>query len=97
MPPEFLAEAEFFRALPPERRRGLRRLLREKRFERQQALFVEGAEAEFLWLIRQGEVRLYKSSDDGSITTLDPVSMPAAATCGGRAESVTRAQAPAKA
>jgi CRP-like cAMP-binding protein len=71
MPPEFLAEAEFFRALPPELRQHLRSLLREKRFERHQVLFLEGAAADSLWLIRHGEVRLYKASADGTITTLE--------------------------
>lgn len=71
MPPEFLAKAEFFRALPPERRQRLRRLLRETRFERHQSLFIEGTVAESLWLTEQGEVRLYKSSPDGTITTLE--------------------------
>jgi CRP/FNR family transcriptional regulator len=71
LPPEFLAKAEFFRALSPERRQGLRRLLRETRFERHQVLFFEGGLAESLWLTRHGEVRLYKSSADGTITTLE--------------------------
>jgi len=71
MASEFLAEAEFFRALPPESRQRVRRFLREMRFDRQQVLFLEGAAAESLWLIRQGEVRLYKASADGAITTLE--------------------------
>jgi CRP-like cAMP-binding protein len=71
MSPEFLADAEFFRALPPQRRQRLRRLLGEVRFERQRLLFLEGDPADFLWLIREGEVRLYKGSSDGTITTLE--------------------------
>lgn len=71
MPPEFLAEAELFRALASGRRERLRALLREKRIEPRQVLFFEGEPAEFLWLLRDGEVRLYKSSPDGTITTLE--------------------------
>jgi CRP/FNR family transcriptional regulator len=66
-----LEKAEFFRALPPDRRSQVRSVLREKRFTRQRVLFFEGQPAEFLWVVRQGEVRLYKSSADGRITTLE--------------------------
>jgi len=66
-----LEHAEFFRALPPERRSQVKSVLREKRFTRQRVLFFEGQPAEFLWVVQQGEVRLYKSSADGRITTLE--------------------------
>ena len=66
-----LEKAEFFRALPPDRRSQVRSVLREKRFTRQRVLFFEGQPAEFLWVVRRGEVRLYKSSADGRITTLE--------------------------
>jgi len=66
-----LEHAEFFRALPAERRSQVRSVLREKRFTRQRVLFFEGQPAEFLWVVQQGEVRLYKSSADGRITTLE--------------------------
>jgi CRP/FNR family transcriptional regulator len=66
-----LEHAEFFRALPPERRSQVKSVLREKRFTRQRVLFFEGQPAEFLWVVRRGEVRLYKSSADGRITTLE--------------------------
>ena len=66
-----LENAEFFRALPPERRDQVRSVLREKRFTRQRVLFFEGQPAEFLWVVHRGEVRLYKGSADGRITTLE--------------------------
>jgi CRP-like cAMP-binding protein len=69
-----LEKAEFLRALPPERLERVRPLLIEKRFERQRVLFFEGEAAEYLWVIRRGEVRLYKSSRDGRITTLEALS-----------------------
>ena len=40
-------------------------------FERQQVLYFEGAQAERVWVVASGEVRLYKSSPSGQITTLD--------------------------
>ena len=64
-------KAEFFRALGPERLARIAPLLREKAFERQRVIYFEGAPADRLWVVRQGEVRLYKSSPSGQITTLD--------------------------
>jgi CRP/FNR family transcriptional regulator len=68
-----LEEAEFFRALSPEQLDRTRALVVEKRIIRGRVLFFEGKPAEYLWAIRRGEVRLYKSSSDGRITTLDTV------------------------
>ena len=42
-----------------------------KRFERQVVLFFAGTPAEYLWVIRTGEVRLYKSSAGGRLATLE--------------------------
>ena len=66
-----LAAAEFFRALGAERRARVAPVVRDRRFTHQKVLFFEGQPAEFLWVVRSGEVRLYKSSSDGRITTLD--------------------------
>lgn len=66
-----IEQAEVFRALSPERLARVKPLLREKRFARQQVLYFEGNPCERLWVVRRGEVRLYKSSSSGSITTLD--------------------------
>ncbi|MFQ5503163.1 MAG: Crp/Fnr family transcriptional regulator [Planctomycetota bacterium] len=49
----------------------MRPLLLEHRFERQKLLFVAGEPAEFLWVVQHGEVRLYKSSSDGRLATLE--------------------------
>jgi CRP/FNR family transcriptional regulator len=68
-----LEEAEFFRALAPDQLDRTRALVVEKRIVRGRVLFFEGKPAEYLWAIRRGEVRLYKSSSDGRITTLDTV------------------------
>lgn len=66
-----LEGAELFRALAPERVARLRPLLRERRLERQRILYFEGAPADRLWVVRAGELRLYKSSPSGQIATLD--------------------------
>lgn len=66
-----LRGVELFRALSQERLRDLRPRLREKRFGRQAVLYLEGTPADALWLVRAGQVRLYKSSADGRLTTLD--------------------------
>lgn len=66
-----IKKAEFFRALSPERLERVRPQVREKTFDRQRVLYFDGAEADRLWVVRQGEVRLYKSSRSGRITTLD--------------------------
>jgi CRP/FNR family transcriptional regulator len=66
-----IEQAEFFRALQPEQFARVKPLVREKVFERQRVIYFEGAPAERLWVVRQGEVRLYKSSSNGQITTLD--------------------------
>jgi CRP/FNR family transcriptional regulator len=66
-----LGEAEFFRVLDPQALARVGPLVRERRFERHRVLFFEGQPAESLWILRRGEVRLYKSSSEGRITTLE--------------------------
>lgn len=66
-----IEEAEFFRALSPRRRAEVKPLLRERRFERREVLYFEGNACERLWVVAEGQVRLYKSSPGGQITTLD--------------------------
>jgi CRP-like cAMP-binding protein len=66
-----LHAAEFYRVLRGERLEQLRPLMLEKRFEKGRALFFEAGPAEYLWTLRHGTVRLYKSSPGGRITTLD--------------------------
>jgi CRP-like cAMP-binding protein len=66
-----LAQSEFFRALSPDRLARVEPLLRQRRFARQQILYFEGNVCDRLWVVREGEVRLYKSSTSGEVTTLD--------------------------
>ena len=66
-----LAEAEFFRAMSRERLQRIRPHLTQREFGRGRVLFFEGQPADHLWAIRRGEVRQYKSSPDGHVTTLE--------------------------
>jgi CRP/FNR family transcriptional regulator len=66
-----LEAAEFFRALTHERLERVRPLLVMKRFERQKILFFAGQPADALWVVQTGKVRLYKSSADGRLATLE--------------------------
>lgn len=66
-----IEKAEFFRALPAGRLAEVRGLLRERAFKRRQVLYFEGKPCDRLWVVRRGQVRLYKSSSGGQITTLD--------------------------
>jgi CRP/FNR family transcriptional regulator len=66
-----LERTELFRALSPERLARVKPKLVERSFARQQVLYVEGAPAERLWVVRRGRVRLYKGSRRGQLLTLD--------------------------
>jgi CRP/FNR family transcriptional regulator len=70
-PPADIAQAEIFRVLPPQRRARLEPLDHQTRLEPKRVLSFEGAAAERLWIVRDGRVRLYKSSASAQITTLD--------------------------
>ncbi len=69
-----LEEAEFFRALAPETLDRIRPRLLPTNFTRQKTLYFAGATADYLWVLRSGEVRLYKSSADGRLATLETLS-----------------------
>jgi CRP/FNR family transcriptional regulator len=66
-----MERAELFRRLLPEARARLLPLVHARLLPRQRVAFVEGRPAEFLWVLRRGQVRLYKSSPGGRITTLE--------------------------
>lgn len=66
-----IRKAEFFRALSPDRLARIEPLLYERHFKRHQVLFFEGAVCDRLWVVRRGEIRLYKASHNGHITALD--------------------------
>lgn len=66
-----IEDAELFRVLAPDVLARVRPQLQERRVERQRALFFEGQPAESLWALRRGQVRLYKASANGRVTTLE--------------------------
>jgi CRP-like cAMP-binding protein len=66
-----LERAEFFRALGPELLARVRPFVREQRIPPRTTFLVEGQPAEALWAVRRGLVRLYKTSPDGRVTTLE--------------------------
>ncbi len=66
-----LRDVELFRVLAPEQLENLQARLRERVFQRQQVLYFEGSPADRLWIVRSGQVRLYKSSIKGQLATLD--------------------------
>jgi CRP-like cAMP-binding protein len=66
-----LQNAEFFRALGPVRLKAVRQHLSDMSFARGKVLYFVGAPAEYLWCVKLGEVRLYKSSSNGRITSLE--------------------------
>jgi len=66
-----LKDAEFFRALGSERLETVRQQLSDTTFARGKVLYFVGAPAEYLWCVKRGEVRLYKSSSNGRITSLE--------------------------
>jgi CRP/FNR family transcriptional regulator len=68
-----LESAEFFRRLSREGLERLRTVLRERRLPRQRTVFREGQPAEFLWVLRRGQVRLGKTSPNGRVITLEVV------------------------
>ena len=66
-----LEETEFYRALSRNRLARVRPLLIDKRFERGRLLMVAGEPAAYLWTLRTGEIRLFKSSTGGRTATLE--------------------------
>jgi CRP-like cAMP-binding protein len=66
-----LREVEVLRALRPEQLERLRPHLHERPIERGRVIYFVGDSAEHLWWVIRGAVRLYKSSVEGHITTLE--------------------------
>jgi CRP-like cAMP-binding protein len=66
-----LEHTELFRSLSAERLALVKPRLVERSFARQQVLYLEGAPADRLWILRRGGVRLYKTSRRGQVLTLD--------------------------
>ena len=57
-----IEDAEFFRSLTPQRLEQVRLQVRERRYPSRKVLFREGEPAEFLWALREGEVRILRTT-----------------------------------
>jgi CRP/FNR family transcriptional regulator len=66
-----LEEAEFFSSLSQDQLARILPRVFEKPFARRCILLFEGEPAAYLWAIREGQVRLFKSSPNGRITALE--------------------------
>ena len=66
-----LEEAEFFSSLSQDQLARIRPRMLEKPFGRRRILLFEGEPAAYLWAIREGQIRLFKSSPNGRITALE--------------------------
>jgi CRP-like cAMP-binding protein len=66
-----LENTELFRSLSPAALARVRPRLVERSFARQQVLYVEGAAADRLFVLRRGAVRLYRGSPRGQVLTLE--------------------------
>lgn len=66
-----IEQAEFYRSLRAEQMERVRHHLRPRQYPKQRMLFFEGEPAEYLWALHRGGVRLYRSSLQGRIATLE--------------------------
>jgi CRP-like cAMP-binding protein len=62
---------EIFDSLRPEQAKALRAHVLERQIERGRAIYFAGDSADHFWWVIRGAVRLYKSSQDGNITTIE--------------------------
>ena len=68
-----IEDAEFFRSLTPQRLEQVRLQVRERRYPSRKVLFREGEPAEFLWALREGEVRILRTTSDGRVMALEAI------------------------
>ncbi len=64
-------QTPFFRSLTAEQQSRLASRTTRKRLAPHQVVFLEGQPAEHAWVCTRGRIRLYKSSAEGRITTLE--------------------------
>jgi CRP/FNR family transcriptional regulator len=60
-----LEQSDFFRALPPALRRSVAALCIPKTLRKREMLFLEGEKGHSMYLMAQGAVQLFKTSNDG--------------------------------
>lgn len=66
-----LEETELFGSLSAARLARVRALLQLRSFEAGEYLYMEGLPAEYLWMVRAGEIRTLKTSANGRVMALE--------------------------
>ena len=62
---KLLEQSEFFRAVSPASRRAIASICIPKTLRRREMLFVEGEKGHSMYLVAQGTVQLFKTSEEG--------------------------------
>ena len=68
---EFLGRVSLFQELAPRDRRDIQGLFREQRLERDQLIFLEGDEAEYVYIVVGGKVKIVKQAAGGKEMILE--------------------------
>ncbi len=76
MSPETLQSVDILRFLDSDSLHKLTRLCKEERFEKDNIIFYEGDKPRWLYILLQGEVKIYKSGPGGAQTTLHRFNTP---------------------
>lgn len=70
---ESLAKISYFTALSEAEQKKLASLFREKKARRGKVIFYEGDSPDFLYLVKEGKVKVSKLSPEGKITVLEVI------------------------
>ena len=62
---EFLGRVSLFQDLAPRERQDIQGLFHEQRLERDQVVFLEGDAAEYVYIVREGKVKIIKQAPSG--------------------------------
>jgi len=62
---EFLGRVSLFQDLAPRERQDIQGLFHEQRLERDQVVFLEGDAAEYVYIVREGKVKIVKQAPSG--------------------------------
>jgi CRP/FNR family transcriptional regulator len=68
---EFLGRVSLFQGLAPRERQDIQGLFREQRLERDQVIFLEGDAAAYVYIVREGKVKIVKQAPSGRETILE--------------------------
>lgn len=70
---ESLAKISYFASLSGAKRKRLASLFREKKVKKGKVIFHEGDKPDFLYLVKEGKVKVSKLSPEGKITLLEVI------------------------